>query len=70
MILWCHVRPDLFVATRGQPYTMTHSTLALVGVAGGVGTARTVVGMERSLGRADRCVEVLDAAFGNQGLAT
>jgi len=70
MILWCHVRPDLFVATRGQPYTMTHSTLALVGVAGGVGTTRTVVEMAATLGRADRSVAVLDAAFGTQGLAT
>lgn len=46
------------------------STLALVGVAGGAGTTRTAVEMAATLGRADRSVAVLDAAFGTQGLAT
>src|SRR6056297_2952876 len=45
-------------------------TLALVGVAGGAGTTRTAVEMAATLGRADRSVAVLDAAFGTQGLAT
>lgn len=49
---------------------MTHSTLALVGVAGGAGTTRTAVEMAATLARADRSVAVLDAAFGTQGLAT
>lgn len=49
---------------------MTHSTLALVGVAGGVGTTRTAVEMAATLGRADRSVAVVDTAFATQGLAT
>jgi cellulose biosynthesis protein BcsQ len=49
---------------------MDTSTLALVGVAGGAGTTRTVVEMAATLGRADRSVAVVDAAFGTQGLAT
>jgi len=49
---------------------MRTSTLALVGVAGGAGTTRTAVEMAATLGRADRSVAVLDAAFGTQGLAT
>jgi MinD-like ATPase involved in chromosome partitioning or flagellar assembly len=49
---------------------MTTSTLALVGAAGGAGTTRTAVEMAATLGRADRSVAVVDAAFGTQGLAT
>ena len=49
---------------------METPTLALVGVAGGAGTTRTAVEMAATLGRADRSVAVLDAAFGTQGLAT
>ncbi|WP_324664892.1 ParA family protein [Haloarcula sediminis] len=49
---------------------MDISTLALVGVAGGAGTTRTAVEMAATLGRADRSVAVIDAAFGTQGLAT
>lgn len=50
-------------------YTMTDSTLALVGVAGGAGTTRTTVELAATLARDGRSVAVLDAAFGTQGLA-
>lgn len=45
-------------------------TLAFVGVAGGVGTTRTVVETAATLARGGRSVAVLDAAFGTQGLST
>ncbi|PSP92700.1 ParA family protein [Halobacteriales archaeon QS_4_62_28] len=45
-------------------------TLALVGVAGGVGTTRVTVEMAATLARAGHSVAVLDAAFGTQGLST
>jgi len=45
-------------------------TLALVGVAGGVGTTRLAVEMAATLARAGHSVAVLDAAFGTQGLST
>jgi ATPases involved in chromosome partitioning len=49
---------------------MDHSTLALVGAAGGVGTTRTAVELAVTLARDDRSVAVVDAAFSTQGLAT
>lgn len=49
---------------------MRKPTLAMVGAAGGAGTTRTAVEMAATLGRADRSVVVLDAAFGTQGLST
>jgi len=45
-------------------------TLAFVGVAGGVGTTRTVVETAATLARGGHSVAVLDAAFGTQGLAS
>ena len=49
---------------------MNHSTLAVVGVAGGVGTTRTAVELAATLARDGRSVAVVDAAFATQGLAT
>lgn len=49
---------------------MESSTLALVGVAGGVGTTRTAVEMATTLARAGESAAVIDTAFGTQGLAT
>ncbi|MBO4247862.1 ParA family protein [Halomicrobium sp. IBSBa] len=45
-------------------------TLAFVGVAGGVGTTRTVVETAATLARDGHSVAVLDAALGTQGLST
>ncbi|WP_313693302.1 ParA family protein [Halorarum halobium] len=44
-------------------------TLALVGVAGGVGTTRTLVESAATLARDGRDVVVLDAAYATQGLS-
>lgn len=44
-------------------------TLALVGVAGGVGTTRTAVECAATLARDGRDVAVLDAAYATQGLS-
>lgn len=46
------------------------ATLAFVGVAGGVGTTRTVVETAATLARGGHSVAVLDAAFDTQGLST
>jgi hypothetical protein len=46
------------------------ATLAFVGVAGGVGTTRTVVETAATLARGGYSVAVLDAAFDTQGLST
>lgn len=46
------------------------ATLAFVGVAGGVGTTRTVVETAATLARGGRSVAVVDAAFETQGLST
>jgi len=45
-------------------------TLAFVGVAGGVGTTRTVVETAATLARGGETVAVVDAAFEAQGLST
>jgi len=45
-------------------------TLAFVGVAGGVGTTRTVVETAATLARGGKTVAVVDAAFDTQGLST
>ena len=45
-------------------------TLAFVGVAGGVGTTRTVVETAATLARGSHSVAVVDAAFETQGLST
>ena len=49
---------------------MEPATLALVGVAGGVGTTRTAVEMATTLARDGKSAAVIDTAFGTQGLAT
>ena len=49
--------------------SQTGQTVALVGVAGGVGTTRTAVECAASLARAGRDAAVFDAAYVTQGLA-